>query len=58
MDFTVEKMESFQLIGVEREFSPETSYQELPKFWDEFTGAHCKPTRAGKAPETALEKAV
>ena len=58
MDFTVEKMEGFQLIGVERGASPETSYQELPKFWDEFISAHCKPMWAGKAPETALEKAV
>ena len=31
MDFTVEKMEGFQLIGVERGASPKTSYQELPK---------------------------
>ena len=58
MDFTVEKMEGFQLIGVERGASPETSYQELPKFWDEFISAHCKPMWAGKSPETALEKAV
>lgn len=58
MDFTVEKMESFQLIGMEREFSPETSYREIPRFWDEFIGAHCAPLWAGKKPETALEKAV
>lgn len=58
MDFTVEKMEGLQLIGVEREFSSEDSYQEIPKFWDEFCGAHCAPLWAGKAPETAFEKAV
>ncbi len=58
MDFTVEKMESFQLIGIEREFSLETSYQELPKFWDEFIRGYCAATRAEKAPETALEQAV
>ncbi len=39
MDYVVEKMGEFQLIGVEREFSPETSYQEIPKFWDEFIAA-------------------
>ena len=54
----VEKMESFQLIGIEREFSLETSYQELPKFWDEFIRGYCAATRAEKAPETALEQAV
>lgn len=58
MDFTVEKLEGLQLIGAEREFSPETSYREIPRFWDEFTGAHCAPLWAGKKPETALEKAV
>lgn len=58
MDFTVEKLEGLQLIGAEREFSPETSYREIPQFWDEFTGAHCAPLWAGKKPETALEKAV
>lgn len=58
MDFTVEKMESFQLIGVEGEFSLETSYQEIPKFWDEFCRTHCEPLWSGKEPETALEKAI
>ena len=58
MDFTVEKMERFQLIGVEREFSLETSYQEIPKFWDEFCRTHCEPLWSGKDPETALEKAI
>lgn len=58
MDFIVEKLENFQLIGMEREFSPETSYREIPKFWDEFRKAHCAPLWAGKPPETALEKAI
>lgn len=58
MDFIVEKMESWQVIGVEREFSPDSSYQEIPKFWDEFIKAHCEPLWAGKQPESALEKAV
>ena len=58
MDYIVEKMDGFQLIGVERDFSADTSYQDIPKFWDEFIAAHCKPLRAGKAPETALEQAV
>lgn len=58
MDFIVEKMESWQVIGVEREFSVDTSYQEIPRFWDAFIEAHCAPLWAGKKPETALEKAV
>ena len=35
MDYTIEKMEVLPLIGVSRRFSYETSYQEIPKFWDE-----------------------
>lgn len=58
MDYTVEKLDGFQLIGMERTFSPETSYQEIPEFWDEFIRAHCQPLWAGKAPETPLEKAI
>ena len=58
MDFIVEKMESWQIIGVEREFSMDSSYQEIPKFWDEFIASQCAPLWAGKKPETALEKAV
>nr|MDE7261752.1 AraC family transcriptional regulator [Oscillospiraceae bacterium] len=56
MDYNVEKVDEFQLIGVERAFSPETSYQEIPKFWDEFISKHCEPLWKGKTPETALEK--
>lgn len=58
MDFTVEKLEGLQLIGMEREFSPETSYQELPKFWSEFRRTYCEPLWSGKNPEAALEKAI
>ena len=58
MDFTVERMESFQVIGVTRTFHPETSYQEIPKFWDEFIKTRCMPLWNGKTPETDLEKAV
>lgn len=58
MDFVVEKMDSFQVIGVEREFSPDTSYQKIPQFWDEFIATHCAPMWEGKKAETALEKAI
>lgn len=58
MDFIVEKMESWQLIGADRELTSETSYQDIPKFWDEFVEAHCASLWAGKKPETAMEKAI
>ena len=58
MDYSVEKMEGFQLIGMERIFNPETSYQEIPRFWDAFTHGQCVPLWNGKKPETPLERAV
>lgn len=58
MDFVVEKMDGWQIIGVEQEFSMDSSYQEIPKFWNEFCRAHCAPQRAEKEPETALEDAI
>ena len=36
MDFTVEAMKGFKVIGFEREFGFEDSYQNIPKFWGEF----------------------
>lgn len=58
MDFTVEKMDGWQVIGVEREFSVESSYQEIPGFWDEFIETCCAPLWGGRTPETPFEKAV
>ena len=58
MDYRVEKSGELQLIGAEREFSAETSHQDIPKFWDAFIETHCAPLWAGKKPETALEKAI
>lgn len=58
MDYTVEKLEELQLIGLERKFSAETSYADIPKFWDEFMKTVCVPLWNGKAPGNALEKAV
>lgn len=37
MDYVVEKMEKMKVIGYERRFSYETAYQEIPKFWSEFS---------------------
>lgn len=35
MDYQIEKMDAWKVIGVSRRFSTESSYQEIPKFWDE-----------------------
>lgn len=34
MDYSIQTMEAVQVIGVSGRFSGETSYQEIPKFWD------------------------
>lgn len=35
MDYTVEKMASFKVIGIHRRFSFENAYEAIPKYWDE-----------------------
>lgn len=45
MDFKIEKREAMRMIGVEREFSYDTSYQEIPKFWQEFRQRYCEKNR-------------
>ena len=48
MDYVVEKMRGFQVIGFAREFAFESSYQEIPKFWNEFCEKYCRPQVSGK----------
>lgn len=48
MDYVVEKMEAIKLIGFERLFSYESSYQEIPKFWDELFEKYPAPVSASK----------
>lgn len=40
----IEKMTSFKIIGFEREMNYETSYLEIPKFWDEMAEKYLIPT--------------
>lgn len=58
MDYVVEKMESFQVIGFEREFSFDSSYQEIPKFWDEFCEKYMKPLFAQEEPKNEEEQVI
>lgn len=41
MEFTVEKREAMKMIGFERMISYDDSYQEIPKFWQEFCQQYC-----------------
>lgn len=38
MEYTIEKMASFRVIGFERRFNNDSSYLEIPKFWSEMMG--------------------
>ena len=39
LEYKIVEKPQFTLMGLERKFNPETSYQEIPKFWEEvFSG--------------------
>lgn len=46
MDYLVEKIQGFRVIGFERKISFENSYEEIPKFWDEFCKMYIKNNNA------------
>lgn len=58
MDYVVEKMNNFQVIGLEREFPFDNSYEELPKYWDEFRAEYGDVLFRRKKPQGALEQAI
>ncbi|MDE7030756.1 MAG: AraC family transcriptional regulator [Lachnospiraceae bacterium] len=41
MEFTIEKREAMRMIGFDRMFFYDSSYQEIPKFWKEFCERYC-----------------
>ena len=54
MDYKITKMRSLKLVGFQKEFSPDTSYIEIPKFWSEiFRNFH-----AGNASANPCVKAM
>ena len=58
MDCKIVKMFGMKLIGFEREFSPETSYEEIPKYWDELCEKYAYNVYAGNPPANPQEKAL
>ncbi len=58
MDYVVEKIPSFKVIGFSKVFSFETSYVDIPTFWDEVAQKYLKKLYSGKAPETEIEEAI
>lgn len=36
MNYVIEEMEGFQVVGIERSFQYEEAFEEIPKFWSEY----------------------
>lgn len=58
MDYKITPMNNFKVIGFQKVFDSETSYAEIPKFWDEICSKYANNVWAGKEPANAFEKAV
>ena len=58
MNVKVTPMFPIKLIGFEKEFSFDNSYEEIPKFWDEICAKHCTRIYAGQDPVTPEEHAI
>lgn len=55
MDYVVEKMDAFQVIGVKKMIPMENSYQEIPEFWKEFMVTYLQQ-RSSAATQKAVEE--
>lgn len=58
MDYTIEEMKPFQLIGFEKSFTYEEAYQEIPAFWNEIFNQRILPLFMKKAPKTKQEETI
>lgn len=58
MDYIVEKMENFKIIGLEREFSFDSSYEQIPKYWDEVCGKYLRRLMKTGKPENEFEETL
>ena len=58
MDCKIINMFGLKLIGFQKEFSMENSYDEIPKFWDEICEKYAANVYAGNPPANAYEKAL
>ena len=58
MDYRIEQMSAFKIIGFEGVFDYKTAYAEIPKFWDEICAKFIDNVNAGNTPANPHEKAV
>jgi AraC family transcriptional regulator len=57
MDYKVEKMKSFKVIGYKRLFSFDNSYEKIPEFWNEFC-TNCSTGKNSKEVQDVIEKCI
>lgn len=48
MDYVVEKMRGFQIIGFGKEFKLNSAYQEIPQFWAKYRDKYCNPSTSSQ----------
>ena len=58
MDYKITPMFPFKVIGFQKVFDNETSYTEIPKFWDEICEKYAYNVYAGNAPANPYEQAL
>ena len=58
MEFQLEKRQSMQMIGLERIFSYDTSYQDIPKFWCDFCSRYCTQDTPASPEEQAIRQTI
>ena len=58
MDYRITPMFPFKVIGFQKEFDYETSYAQIPKFWDEICEKYANNVYAGNAPANPCEQAL
>ncbi|MBR7041729.1 MAG: AraC family transcriptional regulator [Clostridia bacterium] len=58
MDFKITPMFPFRLIGFQKIFGYENSYEEIPKFWDETCEKYARNVYAGNPPANPYEQAL
>lgn len=58
MDYKITPMFPFKVIGFQKEFDYETSYAQIPKFWDEICEKYAYNVYAGNDPANPYEQAL
>lgn len=58
MDYKIEQMNGFTVIGFEKMISEETAYRDCPAFWSEYQEKYMAPMLRRGRPENELERAV